>query len=521
LWSSSTQIASTSININHLTQQNIDIDVFLALLNTNDTVILQDQNISGNFQKWEVSSTPTPVGSPIQYWTVPVTLISSGGTGTTNFAHNLPIIVALINVGDVGATGPQGATGATGPTGATGLEGATGSTGPVGSTGATGPDGATGATGVQGPVGATGLDGATGATGPVGATGATGLEGATGPIGATGATGIQGPDGATGATGIQGPVGATGLEGATGATGPVGATGATGLEGATGPVGATGATGIQGPDGATGATGIQGPVGATGLEGSTGATGPVGATGSTGIQGATGAEGATGATGVTGATGSTGHIGATGATGITGATGPLGTGVPVTEFTAASAGTGQTFSNANLANYSSSSYANMFLNGVRLQTSEYSISGTTLTVNSYVNIGDNIIVGPSNGGPGATGLTGATGTFGSNVTLVQYQETVINGGSVSGTISPDAANGSIYRYTLTGSITLNSVTNMGTGGSMTVILTQGGAGSYTLTSSMKFAGGSKTLSTAVGAIDIISLFYDGTTYYASLTTGYA
>jgi len=38
---------------------------------------------------------------------------------------------------------------------------------------------------------------------------------------------------------------------------------------------------------------------------------------------------------------------------------------------------------------------------------------------------------------------------------------------------------------------------------------------------MKFAGGAKTLSTAAASIDIISVFYDGTNYYASLTLGYA
>jgi hypothetical protein len=42
-----------------------------------------------------------------------------------------------------------------------------------------------------------------------------------------------------------------------------------------------------------------------------------------------------------------------------------------------------------------------------------------------------------------------------------------------------------------------------------------------LTSTMKFAGNSRTLSTAGNATDIISLFYDGSTYYASLTKGYA
>jgi hypothetical protein len=56
---------------------------------------------------------------------------------------------------------------------------------------------------------------------------------------------------------------------------------------------------------------------------------------------------------------------------------------------------------------------------------------------------------------------------------------------------------------------------------MTLVITQGGSGGYTLTSSMKFSNGYKTLSTGVGAIDIISVFYDGSTYYSSLTNGYA
>jgi hypothetical protein len=38
---------------------------------------------------------------------------------------------------------------------------------------------------------------------------------------------------------------------------------------------------------------------------------------------------------------------------------------------------------------------------------------------------------------------------------------------------------------------------------------------------MLFAGAAKTLSTAVGAKDIISVFYDGSTYYATLSKGYA
>ena len=108
-----------------------------------------------------------------------------------------------------------------------------------------------------------------------------------------------------------------------------------------------------------------------------------------------------------------------------------------------------------------------------------------------------------------------------NLQLNRFQETVYSIGSTSGTITPDFINGSIQSMTLTGSITMNSLANAVAGRSMVLIITQGGTGSYTLTSSMKFAGAYKTLSTTVGATDIISVFYDGTTYYASLSSGYA
>ncbi|WP_376745196.1 BclA C-terminal domain-containing protein, partial [Bacillus pumilus] len=83
-----------------------------------------------------------------------------------------------------------------------------------GDIGATGPTGATGDTGATGAIGPTGATGDTGAIGPTGATGATGDIGATGPTGATGDIGATGPTGATGDTGATGPTGATGVTGA-------------------------------------------------------------------------------------------------------------------------------------------------------------------------------------------------------------------------------------------------------------------------------------------------------------------
>jgi hypothetical protein len=337
IWNNGTQTSATQVNISHTTSDAIDIDIFLAQITQTETITIQDQSSSADYQLWRVSGTPTNVnpGASNSYWTYPVTLVSSGGTGSTNFANNQNLFLALVN-GAEGATGPTGATGvgitgATGVqgiTGATGVQGVTGVQGATGATGTQGTTGATGATGVAGPTGATGLQGVTGVQGITGATGATGVTGVQGSTGPTGATGLQGTTGVTGVEGPTGPTGATGIQGITGATGTQGTTGPTG---ATGLQGTTGPTGVQGITGATGVTGVQGPTGASGPTGPSGATGVQGITGATGVQGTTGPTGATGvgitgATGVEGPTGATGVIGITGATGvgITGATGATG-----------------------------------------------------------------------------------------------------------------------------------------------------------------------------------------------------
>jgi hypothetical protein len=108
-----------------------------------------------------------------------------------------------------------------------------------------------------------------------------------------------------------------------------------------------------------------------------------------------------------------------------------------------------------------------------------------------------------------------------NVNFTTFDEKVIAGGSVTGTLTPDVAAGTIYQYTLNGNVNINTLANAVAGSSMVIILTQDATGSRTLTSTMKFAGGTKTLSTAANSVDIVSVFYDGTTYYATLSKGYA
>lgn len=108
-----------------------------------------------------------------------------------------------------------------------------------------------------------------------------------------------------------------------------------------------------------------------------------------------------------------------------------------------------------------------------------------------------------------------------NTNLVKFGETVIAGGNTGATtLTPNAAAGTIYNYTLTGNITLSTLSNAVAGTSMTIILTQDNVGNRLLTSTMKFAGNIRTLSTTANTTDIMCVFFDGTTYYASLTKGY-
>jgi hypothetical protein len=106
-------------------------------------------------------------------------------------------------------------------------------------------------------------------------------------------------------------------------------------------------------------------------------------------------------------------------------------------------------------------------------------------------------------------------------TLQHYAETAVAGGNLTGTLAVDTTLGTIQRYTLTGNITINGFVNAVAGTNTTLILKQDATGGRTLTSTMKFLGGVKTLSTAANAIDVLSVFYDGVDYLATLGKGYA
>jgi hypothetical protein len=104
-------------------------------------------------------------------------------------------------------------------------------------------------------------------------------------------------------------------------------------------------------------------------------------------------------------------------------------------------------------------------------------------------------------------------------TLQRYREE-INALTSSSTITVDCGLAPVHTVTL-GTNTGFVITNLGTGQSVTLIITQDGTGSRTATfgtdtsTAVKFAGGAPTLSTGSGDIDIVTIFNDGTNYYGS------
>lgn len=168
------------------------------------------------------------------------------------------------------------------------------------------------------------------------------------------------------------------------------------------------------------------------------------------------------------------------------------------------------------------SHTEMDTNFTNLNTDkiETVVADTTPQLGGDLDVNGNDIVSVSNGNititPNGTGSTNLN-----SAVFNTFREVVYSIGTSSGTITPNFANGSIQQITLNGNMTFSAITGIEAGKSFTLIVTQDGTGSRELTSTMKFAGGSKTLSTAANSIDVISVFYDGSVYYASLTLGYA
>ena len=105
----------------------------------------------------------------------------------------------------------------------------------------------------------------------------------------------------------------------------------------------------------------------------------------------------------------------------------------------------------------------------------------------------------------------------------RYTVKIYNAGTTGTVFTANWDNGEIQYVTANSNFTLNAPSNMPSGTSLTIIITQDANGSKTLTpvTGYVFASGYKTLSTVANSVDMLNIFRADSTYYVTLTTGYA
>jgi hypothetical protein len=120
-YNNATQTSSTVLYVDHLDNTGDDIDIFLSLLKQNDNLIIQDANNSDNYQTWKITSAPTVILN--DYTTIPVTGITSAGTGTSGFANNHSVLFIVFSspIATAYVESLRGLTGAVGLTNGNGI----------------------------------------------------------------------------------------------------------------------------------------------------------------------------------------------------------------------------------------------------------------------------------------------------------------------------------------------------------------------------------------------------------------
>jgi len=153
------------------------------------------------------------------------------------------------------------------------------------------------------------------------------------------------------------------------------------------------------------------------------------------------------------------------------------------------------------------------------------ISGVSGASTGDITFTGSTIQSPSNADitldPSGTGGVVAQGPVTFNAGYIEK----INALTSSSTITVNCALASIHTVTL-GTSTEFNITNLPTGGSVTLIITQDGTGTRTATfgtdgsSAVKFPSNSSTLSTGGGDIDVVTIVNDGTNFLGNIAKDY-
>ena len=137
---------------------------------------------------------------------------------------------------------------------------------------------------------------------------------------------------------------------------------------------------------------------------------------------------------------------------------------------------------------------------------------------------DTVFEGQNGAGTTTASIKGDGDATFNEVALTGQGYSDLNTLSDAVTIATDCALGNVHEVTLTDNRTLGAPTNLKAGATYLWIITQDGVGSRTLVYNavFKFPGGiAPTLSTDIGAVDILSGVSDGTNVYCNLLEGFS
>ena len=161
-------------------------------------------------------------------------------------------------------------------------------------------------------------------------------------------------------------------------------------------------------------------------------------------------------------------------------------------------------------------------------TDDQSLDSFTINVNGMGDLTFNgsTIISPSNADitldPAGTGQVVANAAVKFNAGYVEKINTLTS----SSTITVDCSAASIHTVTLATNTEFN-ISNLPTGGTVTLIITQDGTGSRTATfgtdgsTAVKFPGGAPTLSTGAADIDVVTIVNDGTNFLGNCAKNYS
>jgi hypothetical protein len=96
-YNNSAQGFAAFVYISHLTRAGVDIDVFLASVNVLNDLYIQDEADSVNFIKYNITGPPTPVVTNPGFYSIPVSMITSGGNGNSSFGSNHNILISFFS----------------------------------------------------------------------------------------------------------------------------------------------------------------------------------------------------------------------------------------------------------------------------------------------------------------------------------------------------------------------------------------------------------------------------------------